>query len=218
MLDVDRARGRRGERPRQSLLGRLRLDQIRPYPGERAGGAQSHRGPPGVAIPRLQQKHHHKRHAGRRTADGRRKKVITHTARRGRLRAAHRLRQHRQPAAGARRLAAQGDGDTPGARRPPPAAAATIVDRKPAARRFGRSRRVAAGTVGTGWFDALAASKLQRLLPTSGSVAARKRRSNRSVIHTPDIAADRRSLRPRPGVAGVESGCKRRIEGGGPRR
>src|SRR5262249_37372161 len=76
----------------------------------------------------------------------------------------------------------------------------------------------AAGTVGVGWTDALAASKLLRLLPTSGSVAARKRRSDRSFVRIPDNAADRRLLRPRPGVAGVESGGERRVEGGRPRR
>src|SRR5262249_12315252 len=94
----------------------------------------------------------------------------------------------------------------------------TTVDREPAPRRVGRSRRFAAGTVGVGWTDALAASKLLRLLPTSGSVAARKRRSDRSFVRIPDNAADRRLLRPRPGVAGVESGGEPRVEGGMPRR
>ena len=118
-------------------------------------------------------------------------------------RPARRLRQRRQPAAGAGRGAAPRTGGPPRPRRVarPPGAAAP--DREPAPRRARRPRRPAARRVGR----ALPGRPARHGRRSGGARAAGRLAAVR--VHGDAVDADRRRLRPGPGVAGAAARRRR---------
>ncbi len=115
-------------------------------------------------------------------------------------RAAHRLRQHRQPAARARNEAPPGDRAPAGARRGPiaPGAAAAHRERAPVDRR----RR-------TGAAPRLLAARPPRGRRTGSAPPRRRRAVDRSAspaVHDDARDRDGRAVRPGPGHPGIEAG------------
>ena len=131
-------------------------------------------------------------------------------ARRGRRRRADRLRQRRQPAAGARLGAREGDRDPDGARRRPAPAGDADARREPGARARRRRARRAARLPGHP-----SDSDAQRRQHSAGCRTSRSTApccSSRVAMSL----RDRAHLRPRAGVAGVAAAAIRRSlkEGG----
>src|SRR5262249_7475790 len=105
------------------------------------------------------------------------------------------LRQHRQPAAGARGRTAKRDGDSTIARREPLQARATGVDGKPVARFGGRGlRSLTRRLVAQAAFEAKAA-----LPSTAGRIADRR---GDAALYAGGDGDGRTALRRLPGVAG----------------
>ena len=106
-------------------------------------------------VPQGQQGAHRPRVAAHGGAGRRLPAAALRAARRGRLRAAHRLRQHRQPAAGARRRSGARDRHPRGDRRGPASPPGSRAGGKPGAR--GRRRAAGAARGATGAWLLLAA-------------------------------------------------------------
>ncbi len=143
--------------------------------GDRPGREPQHPSPAAAAA----------RAAGRRHAPG-----TADPVRRGRLRAAHRVRELREPAARARRVAPARDLDPRGARRGPAAARGRGADRERALRGARRSGRAGRGLVG-------ARSALVARAGRASPAARDRARRASPRLHARRLAADRRGLRSR---------------------
>ena len=127
----------------------------------------------------------------------------------GRLRAADRVRERREPAARARLGAARRDGDALGARRRPPALDSSIADRERVARGGGQRARHGGGVVG---------ARPARARQSSRSAARRSggHRHDRAAVRHRGRATGRCGIRRGAGAAGVGRES-RRCDAGEPR-
>ena len=197
---ADRRHRRSAGEPRRALFPGGRASPAGRHAGTGARGSRGAGGRPGAAVPRKQRRARRRRPAAPREDRRRCSRCVVDAAGGGRPRAPDRLRECRQPAAGARVRTAAGDRDSGGARRRAGQADPAIDHGEPAARRVRRSGRASGGGMG----DRTAAGGHARRHP-----ARRANRSGRQAGRAGDsgLLRQRVDLRARARAAGVADRC-----------